>query len=303
MTLAAKESVKAYVDLTRAHFLLAWPLLFCSGLMLAFDRYGGFSWPLVIKAALIGLFGFEAGMVLNDYVDREIDKKDVEFDKLTRYWRPFGKRPIPSGLISPQKALGLFFLFATMAAILIATLPYPHSLYLFVLMVVSYGLEYFYQVRKRDQRFPLSQLLGRLDFTLFPVAGYLCVGHPDKTVLLYFVFFYPWVIAHLGVNDLVDVENDRARDMRSVGVLYGLEGTARWILLFSILHLLLAPLFLRELGAIARTGFCIGFLVLGLANYKIMKEKSPQAGLVALPLFHLSLTIYAISIILDYAFS
>ena len=60
---APKEILKAYVDLTRAHFLLAWPLLFCSGLILAFQNYGGFSWSLTIRAALIGLLGFEAGMV------------------------------------------------------------------------------------------------------------------------------------------------------------------------------------------------------------------------------------------------
>lgn len=299
---APKEVLKAYVDLTRAHFLLAWPLLFCSGLMLAFQNYGGFSWSLTIRVALIGLLGFEAGMVLNDYVDRELDRKDVEFDKLTRYWRPFGKRPIPSGLIAPKHALGLFLLLAALTTILIVTLPYPHSLYLFVLMLGSYALEYFYQVKKRSQSLPLAQLLGRLDFALFPVAGYLCYGHLDRTALLYFVCFYPWVIAHLGVNDLVDVTNDEARGMNSVTALYGLEGTARWILIFTMIHFLLAPLFMMELGSIARIGFLLGFFVLILANYKIMKEKSPRAGLIALPMFHASVLIYALGIILDYAF-
>ena len=112
------ETLKGYVDLTRVHFSLAWPLLFCSGLVLAFQNYGGFSWSLTIRAALIGLFGFVAGIVLNDYVDRELDEKDVEFNRLTRYWRPFGKRPIPSGRISPQKALGLFLVLAVLTTLL-----------------------------------------------------------------------------------------------------------------------------------------------------------------------------------------
>ncbi|WP_269850098.1 UbiA prenyltransferase family protein [Methanosarcina horonobensis] len=88
-----KETLKAYIDLTRAHFLPAWPLIFCSGLVLAFANYGGFSWTLIIKAALIGLLGFEAGFVLNDYVDRNRDRLDVE-NTLTKYWRPFKERPI-----------------------------------------------------------------------------------------------------------------------------------------------------------------------------------------------------------------
>jgi 4-hydroxybenzoate polyprenyltransferase len=299
MVTTMKRSLKAYVDLTRAHFLFAWPLLFCSGLMLAFENYGDFSWPLVVRAALIGLLGFEAGMVLNDYVDREVDTKDVEFDKLTRYWRPFRKRPIPSGLVSPQSALSLFLLLVFLTSILIVTLPYPNSLYLLGLMVFSYSLEYYYQVKKRRQSFPLGQLLGRLDFSLFPVAGYLCYGRPDITALRYFIFFYPWVIAHLGVNDIIDIENDRSREMQTVTMLYGMRGTTRWILFFSAIHILAAPLFLTGLGSVGRVGFLIGFLLLGLANYMIVKGRTSEAGLRALPIFHATMLIYALSIILD----
>jgi 4-hydroxybenzoate polyprenyltransferase len=296
------QTLKAYVDLTRVHFALAWPLLFCSGLVLAFQNYGGFSWSLTIRAALIGLFGFTAGIVLNDYVDRELDTKDVEFNRLTRYWRPFGMRPIPAGLLSPRHVLLVFLFLVALTTALIATLPLPHSLYVFALMVISFGLEIFYQVRKRNQRFPLSQLVGRLDFALFPVAGYLCHGHPDRTGLFYFLLFYPWVIAHLGVNDLVDIKNDRARDMNTVTFLYGLDGTVWWILLWTILHLLLSPLFLRELGSIALGGFLVGFILLSLANYKMLRDRNSRAGLIALPLYHASMLAYAVSIILDYAF-
>jgi 4-hydroxybenzoate polyprenyltransferase len=282
--------------------MVCWPLLFCSSLLLAFENYGGFSWPLFIKAALIGLFGLEAGMVLNDYVDRDIDKKDVEFDKLTRYWRPFQKRPIPSGLISPGQALALFLLLVALSLLLVATLPYPNSLYLLVIMPASLLLEYFYQVKKREQKLPLAQLLGRIDVTLFPVAGYLCYGHPDRTAATILFFFYPWILAHLGANDLVDIENDRARGMKSVAVLYGMAGTAYWILAFTLLHFLVAPLFLIELGPIARIGFLPGFALLGVANYLVLKGNSAEAGLKALPLFHLTMAIYVSSIILDYAF-
>ena len=213
-----KETLKSYLDLTRAHFLPACPLVFCSGLVLAFANYGGFSWELIIKAALIGLFGFEAGFVLNDYVDRNRDRLDVE-NTMTRYWRPFKERPIPSGRISSKNAFWLFILLAVVTSALIFTLPYPNSLYVFAIMLYSYGIEAFYQVKKRDQKLPVAQLLGRTDFTLFPAAGYLCYGQPDMTILLYMVFFYPWTIAHLGLNDFIDLENDRAREMKSIAVL------------------------------------------------------------------------------------
>ena len=295
-----KETLKAYVDLTRLHFFFVWPLLFCSGLFLAFQYHDGFSLPLVIKAVLIGFLGFEAGLVLNDIVDCEIDRKDVEFDKLTKYWRPFGKRPISQGLISQRNAVLLFVLLVASTTILIFTLPFPQAFYVFGVMIVCYCLEYFYQIRKRNQSFPFAQLIGRIDFTLFSVTGYLCLGSPDINVLLFAFFFYPLAMAHLGVNDIVDVANDRARGMKTIPILYGMKGTAYWTLFFSIIHYVATFAFLSVLGTLALAGFTVGLLLLSVGNYIILSGKSAASGIKALPMFHLAMLIYAISIILDY---
>ena len=295
-----KENLKAYVDLTRLHFFFVWPILFCSGLFLAFQYYDGFSWLLVIKVALIGLLGFEAGLVLNDVVDSDVDKKDVEFDKLTKYWRVFGKRPIPQGLISQQKALLLFALLVSFTTILIFTLPFPQALYVFGIMILCYCLEVFYQIKKRKQSLPFAQLIGRIDFTLFPVAGYLCLGNPDINVLLFAFFFYPLALAHLGVNDISDVANDRVKEMKTIPVLYGMKGTVYWILFFSVLHFVAAVVFLNVLGTLALAGFAVSLSLLAIGNYMILRGKSADSGIKALPLFHLAMLIYAITIILEY---
>lgn len=286
------------IDLTRAHFFLVWILLFYSGLALAFTNYGGFSREITFKAILIGLFGFEGGLVLNDYVDRKRDSLDIE-DSLTGYWRPFKSRPLPSGRISPSFTLAVFLLLSALTGFLMFTLPYPNSLYVFFTMLSSCILEYFYQVKRKNQSFPFAQIAGRLDFTLFPAAGYLCYGKPDYSLLLYLLFFYPWTLSHLAVNDFIDTENDRARGIKSIPVLYGMQGTLLWISGFTLLHYFTALLFLTELGNIAFYGFLLGFLVLGFANYKLLKEKSQKAGLFALLLFHVALVIYSCSIILD----
>jgi 4-hydroxybenzoate polyprenyltransferase len=295
-----KENLKAYMDLTRLHFFFVWPILFFAGLFLAFQNYGGFSWLLVIKVALIGFLGFEAGLVLNDIVDGDIDKKDVEFDKLTKYWRVFGKRPISQGLITRQKAVSLFALLVAVTTILIFTLSFPQALYVFGIMITCYCLEAFYQIKKRNQTFPVAQLIGRIDFTLFPVAGYLCLGSPSINVLLFAFFFYPLALAHLGVNDISDVANDRVKEMNTIPVLYGMKGTAYWILLFSLIHFAAAVIFLNVLGTLAIAGFTIGFLLITVGNYIILRGKSAGSGMKALPLFHLAMLIYAITIILEY---
>ncbi|HOI77337.1 MAG TPA: UbiA family prenyltransferase [Methanofastidiosum sp.] len=292
------QTLKSYIDLTRAHFMFAWPLIFCSGLFLGFQNYGGFSWMLVIKAILIGLFGFEGGMILNDYVDRDIDKNDVEYDKLTYYWRPYKSRPLPFGDITSKNAFRLFLLFFIITVSLILTLPYPNSLYVLLIYLYCYFMEYFYQVKKRNQKFPFAQVLGRTDFAIFPIAGYLCVGTPDKTALLFFLFFYPLALSHLGLNDLIDVKNDIVRKMNTITVLYGIKGTVKWIIAFNLIHFITAVLFLSTLSKATFYGFLIPFILLFIATYLLIKDQSQKTGLKVLPFYHLSMALYSISMII-----
>ncbi len=293
-------AIRAYIDLTRLQFFFAWPLLFCSGYLLATSVYGNFAWFDLLRVCLIGFFGFEAGLVLNDYIDRDYDKKDVEPDRLTKYWRIFKTRPIAAGLISPNHALGLFIGLAAITTALVVTLPYPHSLIVLLIMVYCYTIEIFYQIEKRQpQQFPFAQLIGRTDFALFPVAGYLCLGNFDLNAFLYFIFFYPFALAHLGVNDLIDVENDRARGMSTIPILYDIPRTTYWIAGFTIIHAMMAFLFMTRLGWIGRAGLLTGLILLMAANGVILKFRTPEAGLKVLPLFHVTMLLYAGSIALD----
>jgi 4-hydroxybenzoate polyprenyltransferase len=287
-------TLRAYFDLMRLQFFFAWPLLFSSGYLLATMTFGGFSWLMLVKVALIGFFGFEAGLVLNDYIDRDIDKKDVEQGRLTKYWRLFGIRPLPAGLIPPLHALVVFFMLAGITTTLILTLPYPHSVYVLLIMAYCFTIEVFYQKEKGiPQVFPFPQIIGRTDFALFPVAGYICAGLPDTTAFLYFIFFYPFALAHLGVNDLIDETNDRAKGLRTIPTLYDAERTRFWIAGFTVIHAMMAVLFITRLGLVARAGICAGLVLLVIANIVILKYKTPDAALKVLPLFHVAMVLYA----------
>ncbi len=132
------KSLNVFIDLTRLHFFFVWPTLFCAGLFFAYNFYDGFSLSTILRVAIIGFLGFEAGLVLNDIVDARVDKKEVENDKLTKYWRLFGRRPISEGLISTQKAAILFGILVTLTSIIIFTLSFPHSIYVFIIMVTCY---------------------------------------------------------------------------------------------------------------------------------------------------------------------
>ncbi|MFW9922887.1 MAG: UbiA family prenyltransferase [Candidatus Thorarchaeota archaeon] len=300
MNIPFKEKVKAYLDLTRAHFAIVWPLLFCSGLMLAFRNYGGFSWSLIIRVFFIGLFGFEAGMVLNDILDRNVDQIEPD-PTMTNYWRPFKQRPIPSGLISIKEALILFGIFILITIGLIATLPYPNFLYVYGVMIYAYSVESFYNIIKRNQNFPFAQLVGRTDLAVFPIAGYLCFGQFDTYILLFIVFLYPWALAHLATNDIIDFENDKVKDLKTIAVLYGNKGNLIWIYMTSLLHFVMTGIFLFYGGFsyIALGGFAFSLILILSANIVVSTQKTNQRKLLSLPMFHASLLVYIIAIILD----
>jgi 4-hydroxybenzoate polyprenyltransferase len=295
--------IKAYLDLLRVHFFFVWPTLFCAGLFFGLMFYGGFSWMLVLQAVFIAFLGFEAGFVLNDIVDLELDKKDLPQDnRMTKYWRPFGRRPLSEGLIPKRNAIILFAVLVAATCAAALTLPFPHSAYVLTIMATCYCLEAFYQIKKRNEKAPVAQVVGRVDFALFLVAGYLCVGSLDLNVLALFLFFYPLALAHLGMNDLIDVANDKAKCLSTIPTLYGMDSTVYWIFGFTLFQFATAVVFLFVLGSyLAIAGFAVSILLLSIANLKVLKKKTADAGLRALPLFHVSMLIYALTIIVTYA--
>jgi 4-hydroxybenzoate polyprenyltransferase len=109
-------------------------------------------------------------------------------------------------------------------------------------------------------------------------------------------------MAHLGVNDLIDVANDRVKGMSTIPILYDLDRTAYWIAGFTIIHAMMAVLFMSRLGWIGRSGLTIGLVLLLVANVVILRKRTPEAGLRVLMLFHITMLVYAGSIILDSAF-
>lgn len=297
-----KNKIKAYLDLTRAHFAPVWPLLFISGLLLAFKDYDYFSLPLLIIVFFIGLFGFEAGMVLNDILDRKIDKL-VDDNKYTNYWRPFNERPLISNKVSFREALIIFLIFISITATLIALLPFPNNLYLYLIMIYAYSVETFYNTKKKHQNFPIAQLVGRSDLTIFPVAGYLCYGDPSLTIMFIVLFLYPWAQAHLGVNDLGDYENDKAKNLKTITTLYGIKGNIRWVAFFTLINIGFAILLLIfKLGMVALIGFMLPFALLITANILLYKNQTPSTALKILPMYHASLLIYILSIIFNSIF-
>ena len=167
-------------------------------------------------------------------------------------------------------------------------------------MAYAYSMEVFYQMVKRKQKFPIAQILGRTDLLLFPIAGYLLFGQFNITIVYYLLFMYPWALAHLGANDIVDIENDQAKELKTIAGLYGVKGNKIWVLSFSAVHLITSVIFVvSDLGVVALFGFPASWILIVIANIIVMRGKEAKTWLKALPMFHASLFIYILSIIID----
>jgi len=63
----------------------------------------------------------------------------------------------------------------------------------------------------------------------------------------------------------------------------------------------MAFLFLIMIGTILPiVGFAVSLTILAIANFKIMQNKTPETAIKALPLFHVAMLIYAITLILNF---
>ncbi|HUW89653.1 MAG TPA: hypothetical protein VMV43_03965, partial [Candidatus Nanopelagicaceae bacterium] len=102
----------------------------------------------------------------------------------------------------------------------------------------------------------------------------------------------------------VDIENDQAKELKTIAGLYGIKGNKIWVHSFSAAQLITSAIFvLFDLGGVAIYGFAVSWILIILANIKILRGKEPKAWLKALPMFHASLLVYILSIIIQSALS
>jgi len=99
-------------------------------------------------------------------------------------------------------------------------------------------------------------------------------------------------------------ENDEAKELKTIAGLYGVKGNKIWVHSFSAVQLITSAIFVfLDLGVVAIIGFAFSWLLIIVANIKIMRGKEAKDWLKALPMFHASLLIYILSIIIQSAIS
>jgi geranylgeranylglycerol-phosphate geranylgeranyltransferase len=199
-------SARGLLELTRPGNALAAGLLTFVGAFVA----GGVLEPTIggaavwVAAVLATVLAVGAGMAINDYFDREIDRVN----------RP--DRPIPRGAVSPREALAFSLVLFGGAVLLALTLPVPAIGIAVVnlLALVAYT-EFFKGLPGLG-----NALVGYLTGSTFLFGG-AAVGGRLESVFVLFALASLATFAREVVKDVEDVAGDREEGLRTLPIAYG----------------------------------------------------------------------------------
>lgn len=150
-------------------------------------------WEQVLLAALVVFFFTGGSNALNDYFDRDIDRINHP------------ERPLPSGKISPERALYIGSI-SMLIPVLLGLFMSPESL---IIIVIAEILMLSYEISLKNKG-----LVGNIDISVLVgmlfLFGGACVGSIDRTL----IFSAMASLATFGreiVKDIEDVEGDIGR--------------------------------------------------------------------------------------------
>ncbi|MEF8867598.1 MAG: geranylgeranylglycerol-phosphate geranylgeranyltransferase [Haloarculaceae archaeon] len=199
-------SARGLLELTRPGNALAAGLLtfvgaFVAGGVLGTGLAGAVDWAAAVGATVLAV---GAGMAINDYFDREIDRVN----------RP--DRPIPRGAVSPREALAFSLVLFGVAVVLAVTLP---PLAVAIAVVNLLALVAYTELFKGLPGLG-NALVGYLTGSTFLFGG-AAVGGSLESVLVLFALASLATFAREVVKDVEDVAGDREEGLRTLPIVYG----------------------------------------------------------------------------------
>jgi protoheme IX farnesyltransferase len=171
---------------------------------------------LVATALVVG-----AANALNMYIERDADA-------LMRRTR---NRPLPSGRLSPEIALGFALVLASVGLNTLGVVVGGVAFFLTFLAFTSYVLAY--TPLKRVSQAALY--VGALPGALPPLIGFASVtGGLAEAPLWLFLVLFVWQIPHFLAIAVFRAEDYRAAGMKVLSVVHGVHATKRAIVLSSL---------------------------------------------------------------------
>jgi geranylgeranylglycerol-phosphate geranylgeranyltransferase len=172
-----------------------------------------------------------AGQAINQW-------SDCELDKLARPYRP-----LPSGTISRDEALGLAWLLAIFAVGRAFTVTVTFGLFTLILLFFSV----FYSLAPFSPR-KVNSLLNNAWMAVsrgfLPFLAVLSVYGKMEDALPWAVFGFLWVFAYQPTKDISDMNADKKFQIKTIPNTYGVKGLQIYMLVVTIIMWIYSAAFL-----------------------------------------------------------
>ncbi len=196
------ESISKYLRLVKfSHTIFAMPFALMAFTYALWSTEAEFSWWLLLQVVLCMVFARNVAMGFNRWADRDIDAENPRT----------ADREIPSGAISPRKALAFVIINALLFIVTASTI----NLLTAILSPVALAVVMFYSYCKRFTS--LAHLVLGLSLGIAPAGAYIAVtGTLTFAPCLLSLLVLTWCGGFDIIYALQDAEFDRARGLHSI---------------------------------------------------------------------------------------
>jgi protoheme IX farnesyltransferase len=198
------------------------------------------SWRLIFWTMLGGALASASSAAINMYFDRDIDA----VMKRTQ------KRPIPSGRVSPRRALGFGIALGLLAFVQLSLTVNLLAASLSAAGILYYVFVYTIWLKRTT---PQNIVIGGAAGSIPPLVGWAAVtGHIGLTALLLFLIVFVWTPPHFWALALLKKEEYTKVGIPMMPAVYGDAATKRQILAYTLalaaITLIMVPMHL--MGAV-----------------------------------------------------
>ncbi len=262
MTSTLKQKVRGMVQILRPELPFAAGVCVILGEVVALGAL-----PPIRQAVLGFLCGFfisGSAIVLNDYFDLEVDRVNTP------------ERPLPSGLISPREAI----LLAILTALIGLGAAWLLGVSAFILCFLFWGIGCLY-----NWKFKEAGLLGNLmvsanvGFTF--LLGGIAAGQPwDGMVWCFALMAFLIDLGEEIAGDAMDIEGDKMRGSRSIGIVHGRKFALRISAsLFSLVILISwIPVLWGWAGISYMILIAVTDLLIVVYTVRLLQSRTPEEG-------------------------
>lgn len=246
--------IKTYYQLTKPGIIYGNTLTTAGGFLLASCTFGFNAWLMV--ATLVGTaFVMAASCVVNNYIDREIDRKMARTKK----------RALVIGSVSVTAALLYASVLAVIGFVLLALFTNMLTVLLGVIAAATYIV--FYGIAKR--RSIHGTLVGSVAGALPPVAGYTAASNTfdAAAVIIFFVLVF-WQMPHFYAIAMYRMKDYAAAGIPVLPIKWGMQATKIQIITYTVAFLVAVSM----LTVYGYTGYTYLIVMLGLGCIWLFKQ-------------------------------